>query len=300
MRGRSKVSAVVVVAWLIGFASGVARPAAAVAAVGSTDLSGSTVQVSLDVSIGIPIVAAMINGAGPFRLLLDTGSSGSLILDQSLAEQLGIKGRGSATLGDANHPGSIHVSLSRVDSLSLGGAVFRNVDVAFWPDALPIHGARAPRGIIGIGLFSDVLLTLDGDMQQLELKRGELPRANGESVVNFDAPRGTPRIPVIVGGRRVLAELDCGSTGGLTLPEAYADSLELATPPADIGHGLSVNGEFPIRGAVLEGAVHFGGRNVEKPTLEFTHAPAANIGYRFLREFTFTIDQREKKIAFEP
>jgi predicted aspartyl protease len=300
MRHRWNASRLVAIALLIGLAAGAARPAAAVAAVGSTDLSGSTVQVSLDVSIGIPIVSAMINGAGPFRMLLDTGSSGSLILDQSLAEQLGIKGRGSATLGDANHPGSIHVSLSRVDSVSLGGAVFRIVDVAFWPDALPIHGARAPRGIIGIGLFGDLLLKLDGDMQQLELSRGELPRANGESVVAFDAPHGTPRIPVLVGGRRVLAELDCGSSSGLTLPEAYADSLPLATPPADIGHGLSVNGEFAIRGAVLEGAVQLGGHNVEKPTLEFTHAPVANIGYRFLREFTFTIDQRGKKIEFEP
>jgi predicted aspartyl protease len=276
------------------------RSTPARAAIGATELSADVVQISIDESIGLPIVEAHINGAGPFRLILDTGSAGSLILDQALAEQLGLKGRGSVALGDASHPATIRATISRVDSVDFGGAMFRNVDVAYWPDALPMHGARAPRGIVGLSLFADVLLTFDADAQQIELKHGELPRANGETIVNYDAPHGAPRIPVMVGTRRVLAEMDCGSTGGLTLPEAYADSLELGAPPAEIGHGLTVNGEFAIRGAVFEGTISLGGRSFEKPGLEFTSAPVANLGYRMMREFKITIDQRGRKIQFEP
>src|SRR5580658_7673496 len=52
----------------------------------------------LDVIHGKPFVMVTINGKGPFRFVIDTGTGGEAFVSAELAEQLGLPATGQARL----------------------------------------------------------------------------------------------------------------------------------------------------------------------------------------------------------
>ena len=265
-----------------------------------TELSAPIGRLAFDDHLGPPVVEAWINGRGPFKLILDTGAGGGLILEQAIADSLGLKRMGSADMGDPGHPQSLKASVSRVDSLRLGDVMLRDVLTIYRAGFMPIPGPDRPQGVISYALLGELLLTIDYGTHTVEMVRGSLPIASGDSIVNYETRHGVPAIPVALGDLRLTADLDCGSSHGLTLPERYLDSLRFTSSPTVIEHGRTVNGESVIRGAPLAGELRLGGKTYVKPIIGFWSMPVANLGHQFLRDFAVTIDQRNKRIRFRP
>src|SRR5262249_46769201 len=91
--------------------------------------AGATVSVRLDLSMGQPVVDVILNGKGPFRMFLDTGA-GTTVLDQSLATELGLQPVAQTRLGDPANPQAILADVVTIDTLRIGGALFRGVRAA--------------------------------------------------------------------------------------------------------------------------------------------------------------------------
>ncbi|MGL5059652.1 MAG: retropepsin-like aspartic protease family protein, partial [Microcoleus sp.] len=77
---------------------------------------------------GTPVIDVVFNGNRTFEMIVDTGASGTLIT-QRMAVALGVRPMRTIKAGIAD--GSIvEFPIGRVQSIGVGGAQVRNVDVA--------------------------------------------------------------------------------------------------------------------------------------------------------------------------
>jgi len=259
------------------------------------ELRSPDVTVPMQLARNKPVVEVMINGKGPFKLFLDTGAAAT-VLNKDLADELQLPVVGTIHIGDPANPQAITANQVQVEQLSLGGAVFSKFKAVSW-DRAALYPSGGPRGVLGMPLFADLLLTLNYPQGKVDIRRGELPSANGNDILTYKLSKGgTFRIPVSVAGINIDADLDTGASGGLGLPKKYIEQLPLAANPVEIGRGRTVNGEFSVFGAKLNGVVKIGGHSFENPDIEFNeYLPGVVLGYRFLRHFVITIDQKNQR-----
>lgn len=136
---------------------------------GPTDSSDAGIDFRLEGPGGAAlVVAVMINGKGPFDLILDTGATftcldNELVSELSLSEQRGMVGSGVGV------GGSGRVRLMHVDSLRVGDAAAVDMTVcALDLTALRDVGTGA-RGLLGLNFLQQFHVELDFQQRQLRL-----------------------------------------------------------------------------------------------------------------------------------
>lgn len=260
------------------------------------------VTVPMSTDHGKPSVEIRINGQGPFRFLLDTGASPALVINDDLVRELELETRPGERIGDPANPQAIQTVEVELGEVMIGdGAIFRNVTAVSWDRSALYSGDDAPRGIVGFGLFTDSLLTLDYPRKQVQIELGELPDANGKTIVEFERDRGIPMVPISIDGQSHLAHIDSGSMAALMLPMAMADSLPLQDKPTLVGQGRTVANDFEIYEATLESSVTFGGTNITNPRVMFNTKfdNMVNVGSGILSHYRMTFDQQHDRVRFE-
>jgi hypothetical protein len=266
----------------------------------AVDFAEPAVSVPIAAQSATPVVEVMVNGRGPFRFLLDTGAS-TTVLDLGFARELGLPVVGTTRIGDPADPEGILADVVAIERLAIGGATFRNFTAAAWERAALRPGPDAPRGVLGVPLFAEVLLTLDYPAGRLVLSRGELPPVDGKEVLAFHPGEGggLPAIDLEVAGRTVEATLDTGASGALSFPARYQAELPLAGPVAVIGRGRMAGGETEIRGATLAGDVRLGAHRLERPLVTFSdRLTHVNLGSGLLGRYAVTLDSRNRRVRF--
>jgi hypothetical protein len=247
----------------------------------------------------MPAVEVLVNGKGPFLFTIDTGARGQARADQTLAARLSLQPSGKALAGDGSGINSREVDIVKLDSITLGGAQFHNVE-AIMRDYNRMSPPNAPHidGILGFNLFADYLLTLDYVGKRVRLEQGELPKADGREILNFQSADGTPTVELQVGALKVNANIDSGNMRSeLTLPSAMIEKLSLAAPPKVVGRARTTSNEFEIKEAALNDSLHLGGYEIAGPTIIFADIfKDANIGSRLLKNFVLTFDQKNHRV----
>ena len=116
------------------------------------------------------MVAAHINGSGPYNLVLDTGATLTCI-DERLARQLRLpRKRGAVGVG-AGAVGSGRVPLVQVDSVRLGATTVRNMTACVLDlRHLSDLGAGGVNGLLGLNFLTEFHVTLDFDNRLLTLR----------------------------------------------------------------------------------------------------------------------------------
>ena len=76
-----------------------------------------------------PVVAARVNGQGPFRFLVDTGAAGCGRISAELADALELEEVGEIIAGDPSGQNTMVVKKVGVDAVALGGAVFEDLSM---------------------------------------------------------------------------------------------------------------------------------------------------------------------------
>jgi len=248
----------------------------------------------------MPVVEVMINGKGPFHFTIDTGAQMQASVDSSIIGQLNLKPNGQVRGGDPSGRDPIVFDTVLLDSLSLGGVVFRDVTAI---SRQPRTGPTFPGvdGILGFGLFTDYLLTLDYPGKQLKLARGELSLANGANILSFENPHVIPIVELSIGDLKMKAHIDSGNISGkFMLPAALVDKLKLASEPITVGRARTVSNEIEIKEVRLTDSIKLGSFEFNQPTITFPAiADAVNIGLKTLREFSLTFDQKNRRVKLE-
>jgi hypothetical protein len=256
----------------------------------------ATFTTPLELTHGKPFVMVMVNGRGPFRFVVDTGTGAEAFVTGELADELNLPVTGQVRLSDPSRQGGQRVSQVLIQSLEVAGVVFSGVKAA----RHPLSNADGNcDGLLGFELFRDYLLTLDYPNRRMTLGSGSLAADGERSVLPFRMPYGIPIVPLHVGDLRIEAQIDSGGTG-LSLPEGFVSRLKFDSDPAAFGIAESLSTRFELRAAKLAADVRLGGYTFTRPFVEIHSAfPLANLGSCAMQNFSFTFDQKSGLVRFE-
>jgi hypothetical protein len=249
-------------------------------------LTDST-SVSMEVPDGRAIVPVMLNGRGPYRLAVETGSPDVLVSPRVVAD-LSLRAIGK---GETD-------SLFRLDSLRIGQAVVSGLPVGR-DSGFAMLGVD---GVLGLIAYRDVVLTIDYPNRRLSLTTARLPRPDGRQILRAVRVGPFIGIPVELGGVRETGVIDTqGGVGFQAIPEV-AGRLAFQSPLRVVGRAV-VGGGAPVevKLGVLRGDVRLGRYTMHQPEIAVHPLPAdipshITIGTRVLHDFSVAIDQRSMSV----
>jgi hypothetical protein len=244
----------------------------------------------------MPVVEVKLNGQGPFVFAIDTGGGMQADVDTSIATRLKLELNGIVRSGDPSGLNDRELNTAQIDSITFGGVEFRNVTALIRPQRITAS-YPAVDGILGFALFADYLLTLDYPAMQIRLARGDLPAANGADILSFEIENRVPVIEVAIGKWRVKAHIDSGNfVAGFILPEELVEQLPLLSQPVTVGRARSVSNQIEIKQVQLRDTIHIGRFDYPQATIAFPALSNTNVGFKILREFSLTFDQKNKRM----
>ncbi|HEY5713293.1 MAG TPA: retropepsin-like aspartic protease [Allosphingosinicella sp.] len=264
-------------------------------------MTGERADLAIELAGGMPVVSIMVNGRGPFRFGVDTGAAGYLRVTPALATALGLAQVGEVRAGDPSGRNPVTLPLYRVDSVTLGGLTYSGVSAS----ALSLAGPRGSNidGIVGIGFFENLLLTIDYGRLRLAAGRGTLPAANGRDVVDFTLDRGVLiTLPLRIGDAVHPVHLDTGNTvRPLALPAEIAAALPTSGETRNIGRARTVSQEIVIQERDLTAPVSVGATRLPVTAVSFPSAASPGaIGSLALAGMAVTIDYPNKRLRIVP
>jgi predicted aspartyl protease len=245
------------------------------------------------------LVEATVNGDGPHLFVLDTGAGGGGRISTDLAERLGLPEAGRVRVSDGTGRGGDERPLRKVESLSIGGAEWRDVVMLDSPGIVRSAPEGRPiEGILGFALFHDLLLTIDYAASELIIGAGALEA--GAHTIAFNGARGIPAIDFELGGVTVHGHIDTGSQGTIIVPAGTIEGVATTGAPVATAVARSSFNTFLIEEARLEGDGEVAGFTLERPVVAFAEIfPQSNLGYGVLRHFRLTFDQQAGLVRFE-
>ena len=235
-----------------------------------------------------PYVSVMVNGRGPFRFLIDTGTGGQALVSPELADELALPVVGHARLMDPSGQGEQRSDILQIHSLKVGSVAFAEIKAI----RHRLYGEEdICQGVLGFTIFKDYLFTLDYTGHRVILAKGFISQEDGGSVMPYRMPDGVPIVSMRIDGQHVEAQIDSGGTG-LSLPEHVAHGLKFLSTPVEFGKGESLSTRFQIKASRLRPDVRLGRYTFKQAFVEINPAfPLVNIGSTPLANFVVTFDQ---------
>lgn len=294
--------AVWLLAAALGLAPGCTSIRSAISRPGFTKLAEPLVVLPAERHGNLLLIEAKWDRSGPYRFLIDTGSSATLV-SPDFAKRYGkISTQPAATpdvvVASGNARGATRTLPSTtVKRIELGDARFDDVP-ALILDCEPISLALGVKvdGILGFPLFRETVLTLDYPASQVRLATLTATHERPGTTIPFNNLRKIPSIPIRVGDASPLVLIDSGSDGPLSLnPVGLAPHY--AVPPRPGGVVSTLTGDEPRTFARLADTVHIGDVTLDRPVTQLTDGLSA-IGGGVLQYFTVTFDQAHNEVTF--
>jgi predicted aspartyl protease len=180
-------------------------------------------------AVGRILAPVMINGRGPFRLLVDTGANSSMISTR-LADELGIAYSSEATVMLNGVTGSALMPTAEIELLQSGALVLKNQQVV----VLTSEMVDSADGILGIAGLRDRLLIVDFKRGRVSIERSKRVES---ALIRVPAERMDSGLLVArakVDGVSALAIIDTGAAstlGNRALQEALSKAGRVLTVP---------------------------------------------------------------------
>ena len=266
-----------------------------------TRISGS-ISVPAEIAGHVMFVKVLVNGHGPFRVIVDTGCSVSVVSPE-LAEAVGAEIPEPDALADPivalNGLGD-PTDLQRImlESIELGGVRFEGV-LAMVSDSFAklssIDGRRVD-GALGFPLFAHLFLGLDYPNQRVLLGPSwptGVPAAFTSLPVVERAD--VPFVQVQIQGKPLEVMIDTGANQALQLPVKLAPAFQWKVEPR-AGSLVAVFGEVGREEiGRLNGSLLIGGVEQVEPTAVVSAGPAS-LGLRSFERFCVVFHQAENKV----
>lgn len=236
----------------------------------------------------------VVNGAGPYWFILDSGASRS-VLDASLAKELKIASAARSSVTGTG-TGAVAANIATPVTIALGPSSYRSE-----PYIIDLSSAPLPkrvRGLIGSELFASYIVRLDPKAHRLSWYNFDRPPSVGNgATVALRSANGKLYLPATIEPRpgvKIQRELriDTGSESSVNDPSAASARLIASTK---LGGGLGqdfegVSGKYH---AVAIGPYRF--RELWGPG---GNPPA--IGMELLQRFVITFDTRRSQMHLAP
>ncbi len=263
---------------------------------------GDPVSVPAEIADHVIFVNVMVNGHGPFRVMVDTGCSVTLVSPE-LAEAVGAtdsdpeEGLVVAQNALGNPTDVQRVVLGSID---LGGVHFEGVLAAIsdtFDEFSAVHGRRVD-GALGFPLFHDLYFGLDFPNHRILLGNqwpANVPAIRAGLPVIEHA--GTPFVQVQVQGRPVDVMIDTGANHALHLTSELASAFQWKVEPR-AGSLVAAVGETGREWiGRLAGSLLLGGIEQVEPTAVISAGPPS-LGLRSLESLCVIFHQSENMVWF--
>ena len=258
----------------------------------------TTVDVPFEALSGHLFVKVMLDGHGPFRMLLDAG--GGNVLSGQTAEAL---------LGPGKPiPQALPVASTVINGVELGGQRYAVADIDGF--LRRVEGLDDVAGVLGLEWFVRMPVRIDYARSRLTFYDPAQFKYDGGGTRVPVAVRGRlPQVKGSIDGVEGMFEIDTGSRGSLTLAPAFATKNDfekrlgaknLAIAGAGIGGPLHV---VQARAKILK----LGGVDVPNPIVAVPQVSgetgktevSGNVGFALMRQFAITYDLPSDSLYFE-
>ena len=247
------------------------------------------------------IIEAKWDREGPYRFLVDTGTSITLVTP-ALARRY--PGRSGAPHSAPRVPvrgadgDMTELPASSLRRLGLGEARFEDVPVLVYDCApLSAHLGVPIDGLLGFPLFRETLLTLDYPGSRVLLQPARADTLMPGTVVAFDDPSKVPLIPVRLGNRSFLSLIDSGSDADFSLNPVGLEPRFAVPPRLGATVGTIIVGDRVQQIGRLADSIVIGGHVFERPIVDLTDE-LSTVGSGMLRHFVVTFDQQRNQVTF--
>jgi predicted aspartyl protease len=158
------------------------------------------------------IIDARINGEGPFRMVLDTGSSAH-VLNREIAERLGLRIIGPAVADSGNQ--TTPAEATEISELRIGELTFSNQRIF----VTPLPASYPFDGLLGADLFKRFVVTIDFARAVVTLTPpAQFSKPDTGELVPLKLREGLiPEIKANVDGHTGWFKVDTGYNGYLAL-----------------------------------------------------------------------------------
>jgi predicted aspartyl protease len=259
------------------------------------------------------VVEAYVNGHGPLRFLFDTATDPSSI-DLATARSVGVTVKATGEPGEGAGSQATPTYDAPLSTLSVGPMVQRNVDAMAMDQKKLQSGFERPVvGVIGYSFMRNRIFSIDYTRRSITFSNQWPTDVSKErpltSRLRLDRGDNVPLVEeVTLGGVQVVAQIDTGSSFGISLTPKATKRLGLqriadaGTPAPGRGYNGATRatlGRIPV----LEiGGVQF--RDIEarffSTGMGMDHASwDVNLGNPFLRQFLLVMDYHGRRIAFK-
>jgi len=244
-----------------------------------------------------PLVMVQIGEHPLAPFVLDFGSGGNLV-SYDLADRLDLPNLGpSPSVDGAGMPVPGYDSCFR--SVMVGPVRIPDRRGTVFP-----YDPGNAEGIIGPSSFDGALVKFDGPGWKLTvLASDKVPGEWGEPV-RWHGEKGdtVPLIELSIGGVKIDAIVDTGSTSNTILPLSYRDRFAFLSPPEQVGElGFAANSKtIPVYEAQIDGTISAGSWSVENPVVSFADIEHPLIGWPWIRQMTFVMDPARQLTWFPP
>lgn len=251
---------------------------------------------------GTLLVPVTIDGRGPFRFAVDTGST-TVIVDRGVAgrARLPVTRRTGALLTEAGrHEGDM--PQARIRSMRVGDAEFRGVG-ALVADLSPLSGPGGRRldGILGMPVLRSHVWTLDlgGGRVTVAPAATATPRPDdprNEIPVAFEG--GLPHVDAVLSGHRVNALLDTGQWTHFALSPGDSRAVRARLEPLGTTTRHVLGGSVEREAARLDGEARVGPLIVLRP--EVVLASSTRTGLGVFEGRTLVLDFARARVTVAP
>jgi hypothetical protein len=256
-----------------------------------TAVASGSLELPMELVASRPLVRVKINGQGPFAFLLDPEAM-QTVIDARLIETLKI-------VPLKNADGSIE---RRVD-LEIGPSKLENVafeqrELGRLVPELGLPGQ--PRGVIGLNLWADQMVTIDYTRWRVTIEPGALAEPNGKDIFALGATSPEIFAALSIGERTFRCHIDPMFPGGLLLPADSILEFPLVEKARDDGSVNTRRGLIPIRLAVLETEASLGSFVFKTPQVQFGGSSTdALLGWQWLSDFALTYDVAHGRVRLD-
>lgn len=155
---------------------------------------------------GRPLAEVMINGAGPFPLVIDTAAGGTVLNAETIA-RLAIASTGTARVQGAS--GAVDANLYSLDAVEIAGIRRENLMAVQTPaDSV---SAAAHAGVLGAGVFANARVEFDFASNRLNIDTGANRAALADAINVEFRHRIFALAPIRIAGTDATAVIDTGA-----------------------------------------------------------------------------------------
>jgi hypothetical protein len=255
-------------------------------------------------------VNVMINGQGPFHMILDTGAS--LAVSPEVARTVGLQVESTSEDGGVGEK-TVHVQSTHVRELSFGPVRLGSLEcgIISTADAPYVFGKVPVDGFLGLEVFEKYVVRHDYIKKELTFYRPEAFSYSGSGQsIPFERDRNIPVISAAFDGIDGRFGVDTGARSALILYGPFVATNKIAEKYQPKFQGVSgwgiggpvrsymvrskslKIGEFELHGLIARLSLNKSGATA-------TASKAGLIGPDVLKQFTFISDYARHRLIFE-